>query len=250
MTTSSFLRSFYQKESSWFSRLFPTAQNNTKPPPPGTQKPQRYQHPGLPQLPKTVIVGSMRNARDLEKIHFLTQAEMRRLLKAVGDHKRDRALFLLAYRHGLRASEVGLLQVNDIDFQRNKIRIHRLKGSIGGTHHMQADELKTIKAMIRARKVDSPTLFVTRNSTPVSRRMLDLLMKHYGKRAKLPGPKQHFHALKHTIATHLIDAGADLLFVQDWLGMANLQNVMIYAKLTSGRRDEEARRVAMSSHIV
>jgi site-specific recombinase XerD len=76
----------------------------------------------------------------------------------------------------------------------------------------------------------------------MSRRGLDWLIKGYGEKAKLPEDKQHFHVLKHSIATHLLDAGADLRFVQDWLGHANIQNTVIYTYLTSATRNEKARK--------
>jgi len=186
-------------------------------------------------------------------IHFLTQAEMRALLKAIGDSKRDRALFLLAYRHGLRASEVGLLQVSDIAIPEGRIRLHRLKGSLEGVHRMQPDEVKFIKAMLKERRengADSPTLFISRNGSPISRWQLNNLMKKYGKLAKVPEHKQHFHTLKHSIATHLLDAGGELRFVQDWVGHSSIKNTIIYAQLTNRRRDEEARKVFQSSQVV
>ena len=54
--------------------------------------------------------------RSLDTIKFLTLEETRRLFKAIGDDKRNRALFLLAYRHGLRASEIGLLRKDETGF--------------------------------------------------------------------------------------------------------------------------------------
>jgi integrase/recombinase XerD len=152
-----------------------------------------------------------------QKIHFLTQPELRACFRVM-TRKRDRALFLLAYRHGLRASEVGLLHVDDL--------------------------------YLRERKSPSPSLFVSQRGTPISRRQLDTLMKHYGELADIPVSKRHFHVLKHSIATHLLDAGADLRFVQDWVGHASIKNTVIYAQLTSRRRDAEARKVFTSPYVV
>jgi integrase len=59
-------------------------------------------------------------------MQFLTQEELKHLL-AVITNKCDKALFLLAYRHGLRASEIGLLQRMDVDLKQGGITIHRLK---------------------------------------------------------------------------------------------------------------------------
>jgi len=145
---------------------------------------------------------------------YLTFDEMKRLLAAIKS-KRDYALFLIAYRHGLRASEVGMLQVDDIDLKRSTIHIHRLKGSLSGVHPMRPDEVKAVKAMLKHRDVLSPTLFLSRISQPISRRMLDVLMKQYGEQARIPKPKQHFHCLKHSIGTHMSAAGADVHVIQD-----------------------------------
>jgi site-specific recombinase XerD len=75
-------------------------------------------------------------------------------------------------------------------------------------------------------------------------------MKHYGERAAIPNSKRHFHALKHSIATYLLDAGADRRFVQDWIGHASIRNTVISAQLTRRRRDEEVRKVFVSQWVV
>jgi type 1 fimbriae regulatory protein FimB len=174
---------------------------------------------------------------------------MRRLLSVI-DSKRDYALCLLAYRHGLRASEVGMLRTADLDLKQYRLRIHRLKNSLAGLHPLQPDELKAIKAYLKERQSNAPALFLSRNDTPISRRRLDELIKRYGERADMPESKRHFHALEHSIGTHLLDAGADLRFVQDWIGHASIGNTDIYAQLTSRRRDEEARKVFASPYVV
>jgi len=182
-----------------------------------------------------------------QKIHFLTQPELRSLFRVI-TRKRDRALFLVAYRHGLRASEVGLLQVDDVNFAQQRLTIHRR--SLPGIYPLRADEITTLKAYLRERKSPASSLFLSQRGTPISRRQLDTLMKHYGKVAGIPASKRHVHVLKHSIATHLLDAGADLRFVQDWVGHASIKNTVIYAQLTSGRRDEEALRVFASPYVV
>src|SRR4051812_7143317 len=86
---------------------------------------------------------------NVDKIQYFTQSELKRFFSVITS-QRDRALFLLAYRHGLRASEMGLLRVSDIDFARHRLRIHRLKNSISGTHTLQPDEVKFLKAHLRS----------------------------------------------------------------------------------------------------
>ncbi len=182
-------------------------------------------------------------------IHFLTQEETRRLFAAVKD-KRDRAIFLTAYRHGLRASEIGLLQRTSVDLKQGRMTIQRLKGSLSGVYPMQPDEIKLLRSYIRSREDESPYLFVSNRGVPPDRTTLWYMMQRYGKAAGLPTEKCKFHVLKHSIATHLLDAGADLSFVKDWLGHANIQNTTIYARLTTTTRDEQARRVFASHRVI
>src|SRR5262245_54355512 len=128
-------------------------------------------------------------------IQFLTQPELRKLLEVAREKsKRDYAIFLIAYRHGLRASEVGMLQRSDFDDQQYRLRITRLKNSLAGVHPLQSDEVKAIKAYLRTRNTDTPALFLSNRNQPIHRSMLDVLMKKtYGELARIPEHKRHFH---------------------------------------------------------
>ena len=85
----------------------------------------------------------------------------------------------------------------------------------------------------------------------------------------MPSGKQHFHALKHSIGTHILDAGEDIYFAKDWLGHKNIldagediyfakdwlghkniQNTIIYARFSTGTRDARARTVFSSNRVV
>ena len=113
-----------------------------------------------------------------ETIRFLTLDELGRLLAATRGSVRDRALFLLAYRHGLRASEVGLLRGDDLDLRTLRLMVHRLKGSHSGTHPLQPDEAKALRAWLRAREQPpSPILFPSNRGDPIARRTLDWLVR-------------------------------------------------------------------------
>ena len=166
--------------------------------------------------------------RRKQTIQFLTQDETRRLFKAI-KKRRDRALFLTAYRHGLRVFEVSLLQRGDLDLKAGRITIHRLNGSISGVYPLQPDLLKLLRRYLRSREDSSPTLFISNRLTPIDRTTLWRLMQKYGAAALLPAEKCKFHCLRHSIATHLLDAGADVAFVRDWLGHSNIQNTMGYS---------------------
>src|SRR5919204_5498118 len=182
-------------------------------------------------------------------LQFLTQEELKRLLAVITD-KRDKALFLLAYRHGLRASEIGLLQRTSVDLKQGRITIHRLKGSLSGIYPLQPDLIKLLRAYLRSRTDASPYLFISNRGVPIDRRTLWCAMQPYGEQAGLPPEKRKFHSLKHSIATHLLDARGELKIMQDWIGHASIQNTTKYAQLTNPRRDEEARKLFADHRVV
>lgn len=80
---------------------------------------------------------------------------------------------------------------------------------------------------------------------PIDRTTLDKLLKGYGEKAKLPDDKRHFHVLNTASQRICSKAGADLRFVQDWLGHSNIQNTIIYTHLVSHSRTEKARALFM-----
>jgi integrase/recombinase XerD len=183
------------------------------------------------------------------EITYLTQDEVRRLFTAISG-KRDRALFQLAYHHGLRASEVSLLQREDIHAKQGRIYIPRVQGSIAKTSPLQPEDLRSVRAYLRTRADDSPYLFISSRGIPLERRSYWDVMQKYGKQAALPKAKRRFHALRHAIAVHLLDAGADVAFVQDRLGHANIQNTIIYMRYTTVTRDVPTRQLFASHRIV
>jgi site-specific recombinase XerD len=67
---------------------------------------------------------------------------------------------------------------------------------------------------------------------------------------RLANSIRKFHCSKHSIAMHFLDAGAEPAFVKDWLGHANIQNTMIYARLTTATLDAQAWTIFASHRVV
>ncbi len=173
---------------------------------------------------------------------YLTPEEIERLFRVITS-VRDRALFRVAYHRGLRASELGLLQVSDFRTNAGRLFVRRLKGSHSGEYHLTQVEQQALRAWLRERGTALGPLFVSRNHQPISRWRLDQLMKHYCQLAGIPPEKAHMHALKHSCGTHLSAREADIVAIQDHLGHANIQNTMTYVQIASKRRDEFAERL-------
>ena len=95
--------------------------------------------------------------RKRKEIKFLTEDELARLFSVIHS-VRDRAIFQLAYRAGLRASEIGMLQLRDHDPKAAKIFVHRLKGSNSGEHHLVREEARALRLAQGARFLSGPDL--------------------------------------------------------------------------------------------
>lgn len=166
---------------------------------------------------------------------YLSQEEVKKFFGQIKD-KRDLALFALIYHYGLRVSEAAQTLLKDLDLQRNKIFIRRVKGSVAGEKPLWRDTRKLLRAYLKKRIPKGQALFTGREG-PLKKRRIEQLFKGYLKKAKLNN-NYTVHSLRHSIAVHILDAGQPLEFVQDHLGHKNIQNTQIYAKISNPRRQE------------
>lgn len=176
---------------------------------------------------------------------YLTDDELARLFKVI-ESVRDRAIFRIAYHRGLRASEVAMLQMSDYRADVGRLYVHRLKCRVidtSGEYNLCAEELRALKAWLKERGTDHGPIFQSNRGTGISQQMLDVLMKRYCTLAKIPPAKAHFHTLRHSCATHLLERGADIMQVKDWLGHVSLNSTLVYAMVTNRSRDELAKKL-------
>lgn len=170
-------------------------------------------------------------------------AEERRALMAVIKDSRDLAVFRLALDYGLRASEPGLIRVEDWNQRTNRIYLRRLKGSISQDYLLTKEGLKALRGWLRTRGREPGPLFPGYRHGGIRRHQLNKLMHGYGKLAGLPAHKRHFHCLKHTCATMLRDAGVEIAGIKDHLGHVDIRSTMVYAQGTELQRLEVAKRL-------
>lgn len=173
---------------------------------------------------------------------YLTEAELKRLLAAIRD-PRDKAIFTVAYWRGLRASEVGKLQLTSWQQEENRMYIERLKGSSAGEYPLSPEETKSLRAWVKIRGKKPGPLFISRQGRGIGRKMLDVLMRKYSALADIPAWLRHFHVLKHSCGTHRIGDGEDIYVVKDWLGHREVKSTEVYAQFRNKDRDEAASRV-------
>ncbi|MEK7315646.1 MAG: site-specific integrase [Candidatus Eisenbacteria bacterium] len=179
---------------------------------------------------------------------YLTQDEVRRLFGVI-DSARDRALFAILYLYGLRVGEVAFLRVGDIDLERSRIVVRRSKGGVWTERPIFSVVARLLRRYFgtSALALDDP-LFLGR-SGPLQKRQIQSLFARYRDLAGLR-PALTCHGLRHAIATHLLDAGCSLEFVQDHLGHRTIRSTSIYARISDQNRLGVFQRLEASPWIV
>jgi type 1 fimbriae regulatory protein FimB len=181
--------------------------------------------------------------RKAETIKYLTDAEISKLFSVIKS-PRDTAIFRLAYHRGLRAREVGMIQLADVRMRDERIRFERLKGSAGGEYHLCSSEVRALRAWLKVRGNEPGPLFPSRVGKPISQQMLDVLMKRYCEQAGIRRDLAHMHSLKHSCATHLLSTkGEPLDSVRDHLGHRSIKSTEVYAQFTNGARQARDKRL-------
>ena len=149
---------------------------------------------------------------------------------------RDAAILELFYSSGLRISELLSLNVSDIDFLGETVRVTG-KGAKQRIVPIGSPALSAIQRYRTDAAVTSGPLFVSSHRTRITQQAVDLLLKKYLKLSSIPF-KISPHKLRHSFATHMLDAGADLRSVQSLLGHASLSTTQIYTHVTKERLKE------------
>ncbi len=190
---------------------------------------------GLIRKNPAVLLMSPRMEKRLPK--FLSEEEMVRLIESPPDAriggKRDRAIFETLYSTGIRVSELVGMDVSDVDFISNVVKVAG-KGKKERLVPIGDKAVTAIKNYLDHRKGSSYILFLNKNGTRLSDRGARNIIYKYIHAASL---SQNIspHVLRHTFATHLLNRGADLRCVQELLGHVHLSTTQIYTHVTTER---------------
>jgi integrase len=180
------------------------------------------------------------NAVDDRPKNFLTEAEIASVLQAArkGRHGvRNYAMVLLAYRHGLRVSELINVRVADLDLDTGHLFVRRLKGSLSTNHPLDGDEIRALRRWLRRRVnapcCNSPLVFLSERG-PMTRQAFNYICAEIGERAKVP-IRMHPHVLRHSCGFALANKGSDTRVLQDYLGHRNINHTTIYTRTAAVR---------------
>jgi type 1 fimbriae regulatory protein FimB/type 1 fimbriae regulatory protein FimE len=185
---------------------------------------------------RTVTLRRPPNA-DLRTREYLTEAEVEQLLAAAKENRwghRDGTMVLLAYRHGLRASELVDLRWEQIDFRTAMLHVRRVKRGSPSIHPIQGDELRALRRLQREQEPSSPFVFTSERNAPFTTAGFARMIERLGTAAKL-GFKAHPHMLRHACGYALANHGHDTRALQAYLGHRNIQHTVRYTELAPTR---------------
>ena len=162
----------------------------------------------------------------------LTPHEVDVLLNTCRDF-RNRTMVLMAYRHGLRCSELTNLEWSQIDLTTGTIALHRLKNGIPSNHPLTGQELRALRRLKRENP-NSRHVFLSNRRTPMTRQNVNAFLSELGKEAGFEFPITP-HMLRHSCGHKLANDGRDTRSIQHYLGHRNIQSTVIYTHLNPNR---------------
>ena len=142
-------------------------------------------------------------------------------------------MILIAYRHGLQASEVCDLQWHQVELAAGRLHVRRSKRGTSSVHPLQGDELRALRRLQREQGL-SPHVFVSERGAPMAPMSFHALIQRLGERAGMPFAI-HPHMLRHGCGYELANKGHDTRALQAWLRHRNIQHTVRYTELAPDR---------------
>jgi integrase len=160
---------------------------------------------------------------------YLTEREVGQLIEAAKSNRhghRDATMVLVAYRHGLRASEVCDLEWHQVELDAGRLHVRRAKRGTPSVHPIRGDEIRALRKLRRENPTEAH-VFVSERGGPISPMGFHHLMARLGKAAKMLFAV-HPHMLRHACGFKLANDGHDTRALQHYLGHRNIQHTVRY----------------------
>lgn len=182
------------------------------------------------------ILRKPKNA-DRRDREYLSESEIEQLMstaKNTGRHgHRDSTMILIAFRHGLRVSELVCLRWPQFDLLKGLLHVNRLKNGVNSTHPISGVELRALRKLKRDYP-DTDFVFVSERGSPLTDHTFRKLLTRAGEKSSL-GVSVHPHMLRHSTGFKLANDGHDTRSIQLYLGHRNIQNTTKYTQLSYTR---------------
>ncbi len=184
---------------------------------------------------KLKIVEDIKVPKKAKKLpSVLSRDEVRALIKAT-KHGRNRLLVEFLYSSGVRVSEAAKIKLDDLDLREKIARVRGGKGNKDRVIILSGEWIKGLKKHLkhRVRKFDCAFVFSKKTlPTPISTDTIERIVRKAAKRAGI-AKRVTPHTLRHSYATHLLEAGENIRKIQDLLGHSNLSTTQIYTHVST-----------------
>ena len=190
-----------------------------------------------PATVKRTVMPRRRPNAELRTREHLTEAEVERLIDVAKDNRwghRDATMILVAYRHGLRSSELVDLRWDQVDFETATLHVRRVKQGTPSTHPILGDELRALRRLQREQEPKSPFVFTSERGAPFTTAGFARMVERAGSEAEF-GFKAHPHMLRHACGYALANRGHDTRALQAYLGHSNIQHTVRYSEMSPTR---------------
>ena len=147
---------------------------------------------------------------------------------------RDATMVLIAFRHGLRASELVDLRWDQIGLEHAILHVRKLKNGSPATHPLTGKELRALRRLQREQNTKSPFVFASERGTPFTKRGFQAMVERAGKATGFD-MKIHPHMLRHACGFKLANDGVDTRTIQAYLGHKSIQHTVRYTELAPTR---------------
>ena len=195
---------------------------------------KRHLKLATPATVRRTVTPKRRRNGDLRTREYLTEAEVERLMSATKGNRwghRDATMVLVAYRHGLRASELVDLRWEQVEFKTATLHVRRVKQGTPSVHPIVGDELRALRRLQREQEPKSPFVFTSERGAPFTTAGFARMVERAGIEGRL-GFKVHPHMLRHACGYALANRGHDTRALQAYLGHKNIQHTVRYTELS------------------
>ena len=188
----------------------------------------KFYYHNVVKIQQKIEIQSAKKPKSLPIV--LSRSEVKRILETPSNQK-HKLLLSLSYGAGLRVSEVISLKVQDLDFDELTVRLKQAKGQKDRISVMPESLVSDLRNLVVGKSKNDPVFASERGgmlTTRTAQKVFENALKDSGLKKDAS-----FHSLRHSFATHLLENGTDVRFVQELLGHQNIRTTQVYTHVTN-----------------
>ncbi|MEA2088326.1 MAG: site-specific tyrosine recombinase/integron integrase [Patescibacteria group bacterium] len=163
---------------------------------------------------------------------IFTKSEVKKILSTIQNVK-HKLLLGLMYSSGLRVSEIVNVKVRDLDFENNMLKVRQAKGAKDRITIMSKKVVNVLEKYVKNKKLND-YVFESTQGSKLTERSVQKVFTQAFKKSKIK-KQASCHSLRHSFATHLLESGTDIRYIQELLGHARIETTQVYTKVAGNK---------------